>query len=84
VGNRRKVAVIAVHGVGVHRAGENQNEMADLLLSLPAREYSAERDYGAFPSVSIQVPLSPLKACPFETPARREIVGASREADSAL
>ena len=62
----RKVAVIAVHGVGVHPAGENQNDMADLLLSLPAREYSAERDYGPFRSVSIQIPLAPLKACPFD------------------
>ena len=64
----RKVAVIAVHGVGVHAAGENQNDMADLLLSLPAREYSKERDYGPFRSVSIQIPLSPLKACPFDPP----------------
>jgi hypothetical protein len=43
--------------------------MADLLLSLPAREYSATRDYGPFRSVSIQIPLSPLKACPFDPPS---------------
>jgi hypothetical protein len=66
------VAVIAVHGVGVHPAGETQNDMADLLLSLPAREYSAERDYGPFRSVSIQIPLSPLKACPFNSPSSRD------------
>jgi hypothetical protein len=69
VGSSRKVAVIAVHGVGVHPAGQTQNDMADLLLSLPAREYSAERDYGPFRSVSIQIPLSPLKACPFDPPS---------------
>ena len=65
----RKVAVIAVHGVGVHPAGQTQNDMADLLLSLPAREYSAERDYGPFRSVSVQIPLSPLKARPFDPPS---------------
>jgi hypothetical protein len=70
VGSSRKVAVIAVHGVGVHHAGENQNDMADLLLSLPAREYCADRDYGPFRSVSIQIPLSPLKACPSIVRAR--------------
>jgi hypothetical protein len=68
VGSSRKVAVIAVHGVGVHPAGQTQNDMADLLLSLPTREYSAERDYGPFRSVSIQIPLSPLKASPFDPP----------------
>ena len=69
MGSSRKVAVIAVHGVGVHAAGQTQNDMADLLLSLPAREYSAERDYGPFRSVSIQIPLSPLKARPFDPPS---------------
>ncbi len=42
--------------------------MADLLLSLPARAYTAARDYDPFRSVSIQIPLSPLKACPFDPP----------------
>jgi hypothetical protein len=69
MGSSRKVAVIAVHGVGVHPAGENQNDMADLLLSLPARQYSADRDYGPFRSVSIQIPLSPLRARPFDLPS---------------
>jgi hypothetical protein len=32
-----KIAVVAVHRVGKHLAGETQNAMADLLLSLPAR-----------------------------------------------
>ncbi len=72
MGNPRKVAVIAVHGVGVHPAGETQNDMADLLLSLPAREYTSERDYGPFRSLSIQIPLAPLKACPFDPPSSPE------------
>lgn len=63
----RKVAIVAVHGVGVHPAGQTQNDMADLLLS--TREYSAERDYGPFRSMSIQIPLSPLKARPFDSPS---------------
>ncbi len=69
MGSSRKVAIVAVHGVGVHPAGQTQNDIADLLFSLPAREYSAERDYGPFRSVSIQIPLSPLKARPFEPPS---------------
>ena len=72
--NSRKVSVIAVHGVGVHPAGQNQNDMADLLISLPAREYSAARDYGPFCSVSIQIPLSPLKACAFDPPSSPDAV----------
>jgi hypothetical protein len=64
----RKVAVIAVHGVGVHTLGENQNDMADLLLSLPPRDYTAPRTYEPFRSVSIQIPLSPLKALPSDAP----------------
>jgi hypothetical protein len=63
----RKVAVIAVHGVGVHPPGQTQNDMSDLLLSLPPRDYTAPRAYEPFRSVSIQIPLSPLKACPFDS-----------------
>jgi hypothetical protein len=69
------VAVIAVHGVGVHPAGETQNDMADLLLSLPARQYSAERDYGPFRSVSLQIPLSPLRVRPFDPPSSPDAAG---------
>jgi hypothetical protein len=63
----RRVAVIAVHGVGVHPPGQTQDDMSDLLLSLPARDYTAPRAYEAFRSVSIQIPLSPLKSCPFDS-----------------
>lgn len=68
----RKVAVIAVHGVGVHPTGQTQNDMSDLLLSLPSRDYTAPRAYESFRSVSIQIPLSPLKACPFDSPGSPE------------
>jgi hypothetical protein len=54
---RRKVAVLAVHGVAKHAAGETQNAIADLLLSLPAGEYHASRKYEPFLSVGLQIPL---------------------------
>ena len=46
--------------------GQTQNDMADLLLSLPAREYSAERDYGPFRSV-----VHPDSALAVESPPLR-------------
>ncbi len=68
----RRVAVLAVHGVGVHPPGQNQSAMADLLLSLPAREYTAPRAYTTFRSVSLQIPLEPLRAKPFDPPGSPE------------
>lgn len=57
-----KIALIAVHGVGKHLAGETQNAMADLLLSLPARgPYGSARNYTEFVSVDLQIPLQPVK-----------------------
>jgi hypothetical protein len=57
-----KIALIAVHGVGKHLAGETQNAMADLLLSLPARgPYESARKYTEFVSVDLQIPLQPVK-----------------------
>src|ERR1700760_2451541 len=57
-----KIAVVAVHGVGKHLAGETQNAMADLLLSLPARgPYDSARNYSEFVSVDLQIPLQPVK-----------------------
>jgi hypothetical protein len=57
-----KIAVVAVHGVGKHLAGETQNAMADLLLSLPARgPYESARNYSEFVSVDLQIPLQPVK-----------------------
>jgi hypothetical protein len=68
----RRVAVIAVHGVGVHPPGQTQDDMSDLLLSLPPRDYTAPRAYEPFRSVSIQIPLSPLKVRPFHPPGSPE------------
>src|SRR5712671_1755842 len=57
-----KIAVVAVHGVGKHLAGETQNAMADLLLSLPARgPYESARNYSEFVSVDLQILLQPVK-----------------------
>lgn len=66
----RKIAIIAVHGVGVHPPGQTQNDMSDLLLSLPPRDYIASRAYEPFRSVSIQIPLSPLKVSIFGSSER--------------
>lgn len=58
----KKVAIVAVHGIGKHLAGETQNAMADLLLSLPGRgPYSSARQYAPFVSVNIQIPLQPVE-----------------------
>lgn len=59
--SRKKVAVIAVHGVGRHAAGQTQNNMADLLLSLPAQGYAAQRTYAPFRSVNLRLALQPLR-----------------------
>jgi hypothetical protein len=56
----RRVAVIAVHGIGQHAPGSTQNAIADLLLSLPARKYSKPRQYGPFTEVAVQMPLQPV------------------------
>jgi hypothetical protein len=57
-----KIAVVAVHGVGKHLAGETQDSMADLLFSLPARgPYESARNYSEFVSVDLQIPLQPVK-----------------------
>ncbi|MGB8538695.1 MAG: hypothetical protein WCD57_19890 [Acidobacteriaceae bacterium] len=57
-----KIAIVAVHGVGKHLAGETQNAMADLLLSLPARgPYESPRNYTEFVSIDLQIPLQPVK-----------------------
>lgn len=58
----KKVAILAVHGVGAHLAGETQNAMADLLLSLPGRgPYGSARQYKPFVAENIQIPLQPLE-----------------------
>jgi hypothetical protein len=56
----RRVAVIGVHGVAHHDPGSTANAMADLLLSLPAKNHDSPRDYDSFRSVGIQVPLQRL------------------------
>src|ERR1700746_568741 len=57
-----KIAIVAVHGVGKHLAGETQNAMADLLFSLPARgPYESARNYTEFVAVDLQIPLQPVK-----------------------
>ena len=60
-GERRRVAVIAVHGVGKHAPGETQNALADLLLSLPAGEYGNKRTYQPFTAQGLRIPLQPLR-----------------------
>ena len=49
----RRVAVLAVHGVGRHAPGETQNAMVDLLMT-HADEFDSFRSQG------IQIPLHPL------------------------
>lgn len=57
----RRVAVLAVHGVGKHLAGETQTAVTDLLLSLPARnDYMKNRLYSPFHKVELEIPLQPL------------------------
>jgi hypothetical protein len=69
IGIPRTVAVIAVHGVGKHVAGETENSMADLLLSLPSDSpYGPSlglkykpRLYSPFKAIGIQIPLQPIR-----------------------
>jgi hypothetical protein len=71
-----KIAVVAVHGVGKHLAGETQNAMVDLLLSLPARgPYELARNYSEFVSVDLQIPLQPVKTIGLETSAAQTVNG---------
>ena len=54
------VAIVTVHGIGKHLAGETQDAMADLLLSLRGRApYRTARQYAPFVSVNIQIPFQP-------------------------
>jgi hypothetical protein len=55
-----RVAVVGVHGVGNHQPCATTNAMADLLLSLPAKNRDDPRYYDSFRSVGIQVPLQRL------------------------
>jgi hypothetical protein len=58
----RKVAILAVHGVGKHAAGETEDSVVDLLLSIPGRHrFSSGREYSAFETTDIQIPLQPLQ-----------------------
>ncbi len=58
----KKVAIVAVHGIGIHLAGETQDAMADLLLSLPGRGPSGSaRQYKPFVAVDLQIPLQPVE-----------------------
>lgn len=54
-----RVAILAVHGVGKHAPGQTQNEIADLLMSLPVSPDS-QRSFRPFRSVGIQIPLQPV------------------------
>jgi hypothetical protein len=58
----KKVAIVAVHGIGQHLAGETQDAMADLLLSLPGRgPFGSARQYKPFVAVDLQIPLQPVE-----------------------
>jgi hypothetical protein len=60
----KKVAIVAVHGVGKHLPGETQEAIVDLLLSLPARgPYGSARQYTPFEAVGIRIPLQPVQTC---------------------
>jgi hypothetical protein len=59
-----RVAVIGVHGVAHHDPGATANAMADLLLSIPAKDRDAPRYYDSFRSVGIHVPLQRLSVKP--------------------
>jgi hypothetical protein len=56
-----RVAVIGVHGVAHHEPCATANAMAELLLSLPAKDHDDARYYDSFRSVGIQVPLQRLQ-----------------------
>ena len=57
-----KVAVITVHGIGRHAAGETLDAMANLLFSMPGRDlYGAPRNYRYFEAKNVQIALQPVK-----------------------
>jgi pimeloyl-ACP methyl ester carboxylesterase len=55
-----RVAILGVHGVGHHDAGETENAMADLLLALPCGAPNAPREFDSFEAVSLRIPLQPV------------------------
>jgi hypothetical protein len=58
----KRVAIVAVHGIGKHLPGETQDAITDLLLSLPGRgPYGTARRYPPFVSLNIQIPLQPVE-----------------------
>ncbi len=73
-----KVAVIAVHGVAYHAPGASANAMADLLLSLPnplTNPVGAPRNYSAFETEAIQVPIQPVQVWTYGLPGAATWVG---------
>jgi hypothetical protein len=80
-----KIAIVAVHGVGKHLAGETQNAMADLLLSLPARgPYESARNYTEFVAVNLQIPLQPVKTVHGRRMSAAHTVSAPRDGKNRL
>jgi hypothetical protein len=60
-GNQRsRIAIIAVHRVAKHVAGETQNSVAEILPSLPSDQPHTKRNYEPFETVGIQIPLQPV------------------------
>jgi pimeloyl-ACP methyl ester carboxylesterase len=68
-----RVAILGVHGVGHHDAGETENAMADLLLALPYGAPNARREFDSFEAVSFRIPLQPVYA-PKKTPPTHQSV----------
>lgn len=81
----KRIAVLAVHGVGKHLPGETQTAITDLLLSLPARNREGEpRLYSAFRKTDLAIPLKPVQtaaAVPFvpERKGRDKLVNLYQE-----
>ncbi len=69
------VAVLGVHGVGAHAAGETENAMADLLMALPAGDAHAARYFETFKMVGLQIPLQPVGDVEPDPPPKKTIVG---------
>jgi hypothetical protein len=63
VESSHKVAVIAVHGVAYHKPCASAAAMADLLLSLPAKNPGdgTEKLYTSFTARTIYIPLRPVR-----------------------
>lgn len=53
----KRVAVVAVHGVGKHESGESANAVADLLLGLNGFKEGGETPYHGFESEELKIPL---------------------------